>query len=105
VAQSIHQLTQMAARTGERLDGQDLMLREADERLEALINAQLRYEARQERLRGTFPKGRESHQMLVGLPPFTKRDLTGRMRRVSTRIHASMRSLTRRYCLRSAWTR
>ncbi|MGH9751850.1 MAG: hypothetical protein ACREA2_03625 [Blastocatellia bacterium] len=61
VALSIQQLTQMAVRADERQDAADVerqadesWRRDADERLEALINAQVRYEARQEKLEESF---------------------------------------------------
>ncbi len=50
VAVAIEQLTQMAVRADERQDATDSTRSVADERLEALITAQVRYEARQERI-------------------------------------------------------
>jgi hypothetical protein len=64
VALSI-QLTQVAVRTDARLDAADTERRETDERLEALISAQVRYEARQEKLEEAFPMVAQSHAQLV----------------------------------------
>ena|SRR5215471_16052392 len=62
----------MAVRADERQDASDsaqqatnAWRREADERLDALINAQVRYEARQERLEEAFRQVASSHAQLV----------------------------------------
>ncbi|MBO0863061.1 MAG: hypothetical protein J2P21_32115 [Chloracidobacterium sp.] len=65
VALSIQQLTQVAVRTDARLDQADAHRREADERIAALINAQVRYEARQEKLEEAFRLVAQSHAQLV----------------------------------------
>ncbi|MCG3159732.1 MAG: hypothetical protein JMDDDDMK_00747 [Acidobacteria bacterium] len=65
IAEAHQTLVQMLAHHEERLDGQDVARREADDRLDALINAQVRYEARQERLDAAFRQIAESHQTLV----------------------------------------
>ncbi len=67
VALSIQQLTQIAARTEERLDASDTARQDTGEKLDALINAQVRYEARQERMEEAFRQIAESHQALIGL--------------------------------------
>jgi chromosome segregation ATPase len=65
VALSIQQLTQVAVSTDARLDASDTARREADERIEALINAQVRYEARQEKLEEAFRQVAAAHVQLV----------------------------------------
>jgi len=65
VALSIQQLTQVAVRTDARLDASDSARHEVDERIEALINAQVRYEARQEKLEEAFRLVASSHAQLV----------------------------------------
>lgn len=64
-ALSIQQLTQVAVRTDARLDASDSARREADERVEALIIAQVGYEARQERLEEAFRQVAVSHVQVV----------------------------------------
>ena len=65
VALSIQQLSQVAVRTDARLDAADTARSEVDERIEALINTQVRYEARQEKLEEAFRQVGESHVQLV----------------------------------------
>jgi SHS2 domain-containing protein len=65
VALSIQQLTQVAVGTDARLDASDTARREANERIEALINAQVRYEARQEKLEEAFRQVAAAHVQLV----------------------------------------
>jgi hypothetical protein len=65
VALSIQQLSQVAVRTDARLDAAEAGHRETDERIEALINSQVRYEARQEKLEDAFRLVAESHAQLV----------------------------------------
>ncbi len=67
VAESNQQLVQMLARHEEWLDEHDTARRDADDRFDALINAQVRYEARQERLEEAFRRIAEAHQTLVQL--------------------------------------
>jgi len=59
------QLVEMLRHHEERLDGHDETRREADERLDALINAQVRHEARQERMEEALRQIAGSHQTLV----------------------------------------
>ena len=77
VAVTIEQLTQAAVRADERPDASDSARRETDERLDALINAQVRYEARQERLEEVFRQVAASHQMLVELASIHEERLDG----------------------------
>ncbi len=72
VALSIQQLTQTAVRADERQDAAETerradasWRRKADERLDALINAQLRYEARQEKIEEAFRQVAAAHAALV----------------------------------------
>lgn len=67
VALSIQTLTQMAVRADERQDAADTSRGVADQRIEALISAQVRYEARQERLEEAFRQVAESHADIVAL--------------------------------------
>ncbi|HEX5085384.1 MAG TPA: hypothetical protein VFY40_25385, partial [Blastocatellia bacterium] len=77
VAQSIQQLSQVAVRTDARLDAAEAGGREADERVEALINAQVRYEARQEKLEEAFRLVAQSHAQLVGMIQMHENRLDG----------------------------
>jgi chromosome segregation ATPase len=65
VAVAIEHLTQAAVRADKRQDDADSARREADERIEALINAQVRYEARHERLEEAFRQVAASQAQLV----------------------------------------
>jgi chromosome segregation ATPase len=65
VAIAIKQLTQIADAADRRLEASDSARQEADKRLDALINAQVSYEARQERLEEAFRQVAASHAQLV----------------------------------------
>jgi hypothetical protein len=54
VAVAIEQLAQVAVRVDERQDAADLARRKTDSYIDALVNAQVRYEARQEKLEEAF---------------------------------------------------
>lgn len=69
---AIEQLTQMAVRADKRQDAADAKQQagevwhhDADERIEALINAQVRYEARQEKLEEAFRQVATAHTQVV----------------------------------------
>jgi chromosome segregation ATPase len=67
VAAAMGQLTQAAVHADERQDAADSARREADGRIAALINAQVRFEARQEKLEEAFRQVAASHVQLVEL--------------------------------------
>jgi chromosome segregation ATPase len=77
VALSIQQLSQVAVRTDARLDASDSVRRETDERIEALINAQVRFEARQEKLEEAFRLVAQSHAQLVEMIQIHENRLDG----------------------------
>src|SRR5262249_48562240 len=65
VAMSIQQLSHVSVRTDARLHAAEPARSEVDERIEAIINTQVRYEARQEKLEEAFRQVGESHVQLV----------------------------------------
>jgi chromosome segregation ATPase len=67
VAVAIEQITQVAVRVDERQDAADLARRKTDSYIDALVNAQVRYDARQEKLEEAFRQVAESHVRLVEL--------------------------------------
>jgi hypothetical protein len=65
VAVAIEQITKVAVRVDEKQDAADLARRKTDSHIEALVNAQVRYDARQEKLEEAFRQVAESHVRLV----------------------------------------
>lgn len=60
-------VVELVRRHEERIDGQDVNRRESDERIEALINAQVRHEARREELEEAYKLVARSHATIVKL--------------------------------------
>jgi hypothetical protein len=77
VAVAIEQITQVAVRVDERQDAADLARRKTDSYIEALVNAQVRYDARQEKLEEAFRQVAESHVRLVEMLQLHEKRLDG----------------------------
>jgi hypothetical protein len=77
VAVAIEQITQVAVRVDERQDAADLARRKTDSYIEALVNAQVRCDARQEKLEEAFRQVAESHVRLVEMLQLHEKRLDG----------------------------
>jgi chromosome segregation ATPase len=77
VAVAIEQITQVAVRVDERQDAADSARRKTDSYIEALVNAQVRYEARQEKIEEAFRQVAESHVRLVEMLQLHEKRLDG----------------------------
>jgi len=77
VAVAIEQISQVAVRADERQDAADLARRKTDSYIEALVNAQVRYEARQEKLEEAYRLVASSHAQLVEMIQLHEKRLDG----------------------------
>lgn len=77
VALFIQQLSEVAVHTDARLDAAETGRREVDKHIEALINAQVRYEARQEKLEEAFRQVAVSHARLIEMLQLHENRLDG----------------------------
>ena len=77
IAEAHKTLIELVRIQEERIDGQDEARRDFDEGLNALVNAQVRYEARQEKLEEAFRQVATSHAQLVEMLQLHEERLDG----------------------------